>query len=113
VVITGMRLQGTPERCEFASLGLGGALFAKEQVRAMGTAALFFDANGFGVDQQLSGAAASRILLLGSGKATDTEYATYFGAGGVQVGGSFLSSEPAIGRYAHFEKSSSAAGLCA
>ena len=73
VANAGLRLQGTPERCEFASLGFGGGLFAKEQARAMGTATLFFSANGFGVDQPLSGAAAPRILLLGSGKATDTE----------------------------------------
>jgi hypothetical protein len=77
---------------------------------ALGAATLFSALNGFGVDQPLGGAAAARIFLLGSREATNTEKTAYFGAGSVQVDGGFLSGEPATGRYAHFEKSSSATG---
>jgi hypothetical protein len=72
-VSAGRRLPGTPERCEFESPGFGGGLLAEEQARALGAATLFFRANGFGVDQPLSDAAAARIFLLGSREATDTE----------------------------------------
>jgi hypothetical protein len=104
---------GNAESRGLKSLGFGCGFFAAEQPRALGAAAFFFCANGFGVDQPLGRPAAARIFLFGSGEATNTEKAAYFGAGSIQVGGGFLSGEPAIGRRAHFEKSSSAAGPCA